>query len=470
MSAALALVRAPLNIVKPMRERIAEAARVVVDAIAKDFESMTLGKDLEGISERLLLKGREITGAILGAYFESRAEDPSERLAHPCPHCGLLIHCREDRPRTIETRHGKTTFNRPYFYCLGCRQGFFPLDDDLRLAAKAKQHDLGRLATKFLIEMPYASAADIFKEATGLEFSDHCMHGLAEALGEQTLIEKVLPSKTEVDAIIEQESGNFRRPVVVVAADGAHEPCRPEGGGRDSERGAGYWREAKGFRIYLVTKNGITQIASWHQIMDEEAFGKALAYAATLIPQDKVRIGLVADGAPWLWPHLTNAFPDGEEILDYYHLSEHVHKVAEAQYGSATQAAQEWCEATIARLWLGEVGAVIWGMQRMKTENDSAAEEIRKFIGYLEKNINRIDYDSHKRGGYPIGSGGIESANKFICHIRIKRSGAWWYEHNANNMLRLRCAKFNGTLDRILDYYKVTAARNRRGKKKAKSI
>ena len=24
------------------------------------------------------------------------------------------------------------------------------------------------------------------------------------------------------------------------------------------------------------------------------------------------------------------------------------------------------------------------------------------------------------QGGYPIGSGGIESANKFICHVRFK--------------------------------------------------
>ena len=63
--------------------------------------------------------------------------------------------------------------------------------------------------------------------------------------------------------------------------------------------------------------------------MDEEEFGKAIDYAASLLPtMDKIRIGLVADGAPWLWAHLNRAFPEGKEILDYYHLSEHVHKVA----------------------------------------------------------------------------------------------------------------------------------------------
>ena len=54
-----------------------------------------------------------------------------------------------------------------------------------------------------------------------------------------------------------------------------------------------------------------------------------------------------------------------------------------------------------------------------------------------------------RRGGYPLGSGGIESSNKCICHVRLKRSGAWWYEANSNHMLALRCAKYNGTLNQL---------------------
>ena len=32
----------------------------------------------------------------------------------------------------------------------------------------------------------------------------------------------------------------------------------------------------------------------------------------------------------------------------------------------------------------------------------------------------------------------------------LKRSGAWWYPTNANNILKLRCAKYNETFDRIM--------------------
>jgi hypothetical protein len=79
-----------------------------------------------------------------------------------------------------------------------------------------------------------------------------------------------------------------------------------------------------------------------------------------------------------------------------------------------------------------EVGNVISCLRRMEPKNDIAQEEIRKLIGYLINNRDRVHYKSDRKGGYPIGSGGIESANKFICHSRMKRSGAWWVEETGN--------------------------------------
>ena len=52
-----------------------------------------------------------------------------------------------------------------------------------------------------------------------------------------------------------------------------------------------------------------------------------------------------------------------------------------------------------------------------------------------------------------MSSGGIESAHKFICHVRSNRSGAWWYVANGNHMLALRCATYNGTFDRVVGRY-----------------
>jgi hypothetical protein len=93
----------------------------------------------------------------------------------------------------------------------------------------------------------------------------------------------------------------------------------------------------------------------------------------------------------------------------------------------------------------------------MKPRDGEAAEEIRKISGYLKENQGRVKYRTLRRKGYPIGSGGIESANKFISHVRLKRSGAWWYVERANVMLALRCSKYNGTFERVFRIYKQRA-------------
>ncbi len=73
-------------------------------------------------------------------------------------------------------------------------------------------------------------------------------------------------------------------------------PTRPKAK-RNEKRGKGSWQEAKGFRIYLLSKNRIIQVASWHQIQNEEQFGKDLSLVASRIPQELVRIALLGDGA-----------------------------------------------------------------------------------------------------------------------------------------------------------------------------
>lgn len=85
----------------------------------------------------------------------------------------------------------------------------------------------------------------------------------------------------------------------------------------------------------------------------------------------------------------------------------------------------------------------------MHATSAAAAQALANCSEYLEAHRGRTLYRKFRQGGYPLGSGGIESANKFICHVRLKRSGAWWYELNSNQMLALRCAKYNGTFDQV---------------------
>lgn len=51
-------------------------------------------------------------------------------------------------------------------------------------------------------------------------------------------------------------------------------------------------------------------------------------------------------------------------------------------------------------------------------------------------------------------SGGIKSADRCVCHVRLKRSEARWYLADANQILALRCAKYNGTCNRVFEAHR----------------
>lgn len=422
---------------------------------------------LEQITRAVWEVRQALTGGVAEAVMEQRYRPEQAQRSAPCPHCGRLVAARGVVSRTLETVVGEVALRRPYFYCVPCGQGFAPLDAALGVAPGRKQFDLQQAAAKLAAEVPYETAQELFRELTGVEVSTARMHELTNAVGEGLGVLDVAPPREEIAAkIAAVAEGRRWRPVVVLAIDGAEVPTRPETAkgrrpGRKQHRAKrarwqGQWREAKGFRFYLVDDDRIVPLLSWHQIQDEEELVAALRQvkAAGLIPEDQVRLCVVADGARWIWKGVRQLFPTAEEILDYYHCAEHIHTLAELQYGAQPERALEWVEATMARLFAGEVEGVIWGLQRMRPATAAAATAVADLVGYLQNNRERINYRSQRKAGYPLGSGGIESAHKFICHARLKRSGAWWYVANSNHMLALRCAKYNGTFERVFERYR----------------
>ena len=396
-------------------------------------------------------------GAFLGGCLEALTQELYRQHRHQrqadCPGCGKRLKAKRIDRKTVSTLQGPISVERPYFHCRDCAIGYHPLDEALALAQEVHQYDVQDKVLKLATEMPYARAAELVSELTGTPVSNHHHHDTLNRVAEVADLSTVIPDKPELIRRIEAvNTSPADRPIMVVAADGAHAPTRPKAG-RKVKRGPGQWREVKGFRLYLVGEDErIVQLASWHQIQDAENFTKDLKQVADRLPTEQVRIALLGDGSAWLWNAMTACFPQGRPVLDYYHCAEHLHTVAKAQYGETLQA-QQWVEATLARLSADKTSQVIGGLRRMSSRSTNAAEEIEKLITYLDNQRDRLGYDRCKEEGLPIGSGGIESANKYISHARLKRSGAWWVTENGNNMLRLRCAMYNGTFDKVFAKY-----------------
>ena len=406
-----------------------------------------------------------LTGGLTETIIEHTHRGEYTRQQTLCTTCDRLLTARAPVSRTVETMVGAVQLVRPYFYCRACRDGVYPLDNALGLVAGCKQLDMQYAAAKLVTEVPYDTAQALFRDLTGMPFGSERMHTVTNHAGAGLTVVDVAPSRQEIARRIASVSaGRFRRPVLVLGIDGAYMPTRPDSARQPCEgrrgkrarrtRWRGQWRDAKGFRFYLLDGERIVHVLSWHQVQNEEQLGAALQEIkkAGLIPEEQVRLCVVCDGAEWIWKHVQTLFPHARQVLDYYHCAQYLHKIAQAQYGTSLQAL-EWVEATMTRLYVGKVSVVLGGLRRMQPTSDEAAQVIANGWEYLNTHRGRTHYRQLRRGGYPLGSGGIESSNKFICHVRLKRSGAWWYEANSNQMLALRCAKYNGTLDQVFMRY-----------------
>ncbi len=421
-----------------------------LDKIESDFpmESIT------DISKSLFQNRSEIMGQAALALIEKKFGHLLDQDFCQCPHCDQVIKAQSEKVRReIDTVVGPVTLYRPYFYCKRCCFGFYPLDDALGLSPRKVQSDIQELEAWLAAEMPYETVSEALERCAGIQLSNHHVHDVVNEIAGDIELLDVCPDRVQIHRKIEQLSKDrFRRPVLMIGIDGAHAPTRPEPSPRKGKRGKGEWKEVKGFRMYLLDDKKMVHLISWHQIESDKALANDLLQIkqAGLIPEDKVRIAVIGDGAPWIWNRVREIYPDAKKVLDFFHCSQYLHDLANAQYGKNSQKAREWVEATLTRLSMNNADRIIAGIKRMKPRTDEAKDQIQKTVRYLSERKDMVNYGSLKRGGYHIGSGGIESSNKFIANVRLKRSGAWWYPSNANNILKLRCAKYNKTFDRIM--------------------
>ena len=443
-----------------------------VDGFAPLFERNT-APELFSLSEHVQATRLELLGACMKAAVQKFYGSYLEQEWANCPLCDQQLHRKRVEAKKISTAQGQFVLERPYFYCGDCRHGFYPLDEALGLTAARHQYDIQKRITLMAAEVPFEKASTLLEQLTELRVGNACAHDILGSVAKSATLERVIPDREEIEQRIDRATAanHGQPPVLVVSTDGAHGPTRPKAP-RNAKRGKGKYKEIKGFRIYLLTpKDRVISVASWHEFQDSNALGKALEVAAERIAKERVRTCLIGDGASWVWTEMERHFPDAKKILDFYHCFEHLHEVARSQFGEDEQAweGRQWAERNMIRLSECDTDSVIAGLHSLEPRHDEAKEEIRKLVVYLENHCDQLGYFQAVEDGYPIGSGAMESANKFICHTRMKRSGAWWVIDNGNDMLRIRCAIENGTFDRVFEHHMASTASSTRKRKSSRS-
>lgn len=204
-----------------------------------------------------------LTGGMTETIVAHAHQGEYTRQQAYCPQCNGLLTARAPVPRTVETMVGSVQLERPYFYGRICRAGMYPLDEVVGLTAGRKQLDVQKAAAKVATEVPYDEAHTLLSDLTGLEISRERMHTLTNHVAEGLTVLEVAPSREEIERrIAAVAAGRHRRPVLVLGIDGAYVPTRPDSArerrpGRRGKRAKralwrGQWRDAKGFRFYLL--------------------------------------------------------------------------------------------------------------------------------------------------------------------------------------------------------------------------
>lgn len=180
--------------------------------------------------------------------------------------------------------------------------------------------------------------------------------------------------------------------------------------------------------------------------MEAKQFGQLVwATGCRVMADTATELIFVCDGAVWIWNLVSQYYPQAVQIVDWYHATEHLEKIATLAFAQ-TDERQAWlAESKDALLWNGEVQAVIRACQQLTDRCPKVLAEIPYFVN----NEPRMDYAHFRAAGYAIGSGTIESACKKIVAQRLRKPGAQWTTAGAVQTAKARATWLSGEWDSL---------------------
>ena len=166
------------------------------------------------------------------------------------------------------------------------------------------------------------------------------------------------------------------------------------------------------------------------------------------------RLIFISDGATWIKNWQTDIFPKAVQIIDYFHVLEHIYAFS-GGYFNDRALSKTWVKDQELLLQDSQACKVIENIKTLPAGNTSIENNRNNLIDYLTGNLDRMDYKRYRKlGAGIIGSGAIESAHKTVVQERLKLSGQRWNKTGAQNVLNLRVAHKSGSWYKVIDLIK----------------
>lgn len=177
------------------------------------------------------------------------------------------------------------------------------------------------------------------------------------------------------------------------------------------------------------------------------AAGKLLRREADRLRFQKAdqRVGLV-DGAIWIREQMKLHFAELDGLgLDFYHLSENVHRARRRVFGEESPEGKTWADELM-HVFKHEGCSAAWERilsWRTTLRGTAKRKAADRLVHFISQRRDMIRYPEFRRRGWQIGSGPTESQCK-LCTKRLKGYGRRWDRPNATAVAALDTLDRNG--------------------------
>jgi hypothetical protein len=396
---------------------------------------------------------RQIGAAGLAAFLEKADEELHEEAKTSATQRDYYFHSY--RPAVIWSVFGKVCIERRYYRYKNAKEreekGFAMLDQKMGFSAGEVSPSLAELLALEGVSTPFEEASKKVEKYLLFRVSDNTVRKETEWFGcLQDEIEKELIRQSQDENWLQKRQRAVKavhRGRIYGSVDGFMAPLLTG------------WKEFKALAWYQVVattrysakrqresevgqqNNLQAENISYHcDKLEPEEFGQ-LFWATGCQRQvdfyeERVFIG---DGAKWIWNMVALYYPDATQILDWYHASQYLYKIADEAFDVGSEEYEQWIEKTKALLWEGRIPRLITECERF-LDQTATSDVAAAAVTFYTNNIDRMDYARFRKEGYFIGSGTIESAAKRLGELRLKESGARWTRDGAVFTAKARAA------------------------------
>jgi hypothetical protein len=143
-------------------------------------------------------------------------------------------------------------------------------------------------------------------------------------------------------------------------------------------------------------------------------------------------------------------------VIDLIHVLEYLWKSAWSFFDKGEPAAEEWVAGQARKILRGKSAQVAAGIRRRATTygytgpERAGADECAR---YLDNKRQHLDYATALAKGWPIATGVIEGAARWLVKDRMDITGARWGLEGAESILKLRALTVSGDFEAYWRYH-----------------